>query len=917
MTDLLMGILFYILPGIVPIYIQSGIRGIRKHPAGHVFSVCLYDFVALVCAYGVCLMLFGEHIFSPCFGMPSDTSAAEYVLFYVVYLVAAYMAALFMALVRNVLVGKNICIKRYAAALTLYLGVLAAGIGYNGHAEGCVMISEVCSNNLTITWNAYGESCDYIELYNPSLTGVSLEGFMLTKKEGAEGVYLDGYYLEPHSYLLLFADGRAETEGNSVALQLSAEGENLYLYDSSGNCIDQVTVPELPADTVYARMGQDMEIWGTARYGSPGESNFLLTAYTVPSLEQPVLSVASGFYDEAFLLSMQCKAGEAIYYTMDGSMPTTQSEIYEEPVLIQDTSVNDNYYAAMSGISVQGDYVPTELLDKSCVVRAVSVNEAGETSDVVTAVYFVGFQNKEGYDDIKVLALNAEPEDLFSNQRGIYVLGETYESYLAACEEPEYTAYTPANYLNRGRMWERTAEMALFDSEKELLLEGQIGIRIHGGSTRSYRQKGFNFYGREEYGEETMEMGGFMLRTSGAKDTYLTMLRDVFNQSLVEDRAVAIQRGEPCVLFLNGEYWGLYNLQERYSAAYFEKYYGIPENNLIVLKDSRANDITTTRVTVGRESDKAAYEALLQYAREKDLSLPEHYGEICTMMDVQSFIDYFVTEMYVGNTDWPVNNVCRFKSREVREDSAYEDGRWRWALYDTDESTGGGSTGYDMNPFEGETYYHKVSPMDTELMANLLENDTFRRQFYMTFMDMINKNFAYPQVRDKLYEMADIYALPMVNSYHRFRKEEYTIDTFWDNIAVLDEYMQNRPAYIISYLADAMDLSGTTGQVILQTACLTEKGMSFESVGENQTVGSAGELSSEGGYIVLNTITPTMEQGQWQGIYLTDYPVTATAVAREGYRFAGWQGSYDSTEETIEADVTQEGICLRAVFEAE
>lgn len=917
MTDLVMGIVFYVMPGIVPIYIQAGRQGIRKHPVRQLISISLYDFAAMACAYGVCLLIFGECTFSPCFGMPADTFAAEYVLFYVVYLVAAYMAALFLSLATNVFAGKSICIKCYAVALTLYLGILAAGIGYNAYAEGSIIITEVCSNNLTITLNSYGENCDYIELYNPSLSCVSLEGFMLTRKEGTEGVYLDGYYLKPHSYLLLYADGRGETEENSVALQLGAEGEGLYLYNSSGNCIDQVTIPKLPVDTVYARMGQDMETWDTARYGSPGESNSSLTACTVPSLEQPVLSVESGFYNEAFLLSMQCKAGETIYYTMDGSMPTTQSEIYREPVLIQDASVCDNYYAALPDFSIQGNYAPGELLDKSCVVRAVSVNDAGETSDVVTAVYFVGFQNKEGYDGVKVLALNAEPEDLFSNQRGIYVLGEAYESYLAACEEPEYTAYTPANYLNRGRTWERTARMALFDSEKELLLEGQIGIRIHGGSTRSYRQKGFNFYGREEYGEETMEMGGFMLRTSGAKDTYLTMLRDVFNQSLVEDRAVAVQRGEPCVLFLNGEYWGLYNLQDRYSAAYFEKYYGIPENNLIVLKDSRANNITTTRVTTGRESDMAAYEALLQYAREKDLSLPEYYEEICTMMDMQSFIDYFVTEMYVGNTDWPVNNVCRFKSRETREDTTYEDGRWRWALYDTDESTGGGSTGYDMNPFEEETYYHKVSPMDTELMANLLENDTFRRRFCVTFMDMINKNFAYPQVRDKLYEMADIYALPMVNSYHRFSKEEYTADTFWDNIAVLDEYMQNRPAYIISYLADAMELSGTTGQVILQTSCLTAEDMFSGTVGENQAVNSAGELSPEGGYIVLNTITPTMEQGEWGGVYLTDYPVTLTAVAREGYRFIGWQGSYDSTEETIEVDVTQEGICLRAVFEAE
>ena len=916
MMDLVMGIVFFAMPGIVPICIQSGIHGIRKNPARQALLACLYDFVSLICAYGVCLLVFGQQLFSPHFGTPENTFAAEYVLFYIVYLVAAYMAALFLSLVKSMFAGERIVIKGYSVALTLYLGILAVGIGYDAYAGSHVMISEVCSNNLTITLDRYGESSDYIELYNPSSTSVSLEGFMLTQKEGTEGVYLDGYYLEPHSYLLLFADGRAETEENSVALQLGAEGEELYLYDSGGDCIDQVTFPKLPADIVYARMGQDMETWDTTRYGSPGEDNLSLTACKVPCLEQPVLSAASGFYDEAFLLSMQCRAGETIYYTMDGSMPTTQSEIYEEPVLIQDASVNDNYYAALPNLSIRGDYVPGELLDKACVVRAICANDEGKISDISTAVYFVGFQDKEGYDAVKIMALNAEPEDLFSDQRGIYVLGGTYESYLAACEEPEYTAYTPANYLNRGRMWERTAGMTLFDSEKDLILEGQVGIRIHGGSTRSYRQKGFNFYGREKYGEETMEMGGYMLRTSGAKDTYLTMLRDVFGQSLVEDRAVAMQRGEPCVLFLNGEYWGLYNLQERYSADYFEEHYGISEDNLIVLKDSRANDVTTTRVTAGREADKTSYDALVQYAQENELCISECYEEICTMMDVQSFIDYFVTEMYLGNTDWPVNNVCRFKSREVREGSAYEDGRWRWALYDTDESTGGGSTGYDMNPFEGETYYHKVSPMDTELMAALLENETFRQQFCVTFMDMINKNFAYSQVRDKLYEMADVYALPMVNSYHRFSQEEYTVDTFWDNIAVLDEYMQNRPVYIIPYLTDAMGLSGVTGQVTLQTACLSSENMSPGTVGD-YVADTAVELSSEGGYIVLNTIMPMPEQGEWQGIYLTDYPVVATAVAKKGYRFVGWQGSYESTEETIEADVTQEGICLRAVFEAE
>lgn len=910
MSDLVMGIIFLVVPGIVPICIRVGARRLYDSVAEWIVEICLYDFAAMLCAYGVCFLLFGENIFSPCFGAPEGAFASKYVLFYVVYLVAAYLAALLLAAVKAVLACEKICVKGYAAVCTLLMVILALGIGYDGYAGKHILISEVCSNNLTIALDMYGKSSDYIELYNPSATAVSLEGFVLTDKEetGAEGAHLDGYYLAPHSYLLLYANGRSETESNSIALQINAEGESLYLFDNSGSCIDSVEVPELPADTVYARMGKEMETWNTARYGSPGEENLALTAYTVPSLLQPVLSAESGFYDQPFMLSMECQEGETIYYTLDGSVPTMQSLVYTEPVQIRDISGQANYYAALPNTSIQGDYVPTDLLDKACVVQAMCVNGKGEVSEIATAVYFVGFGEKDGYDKIKILAMNVDPADLFSDERGIYVLGEAYEAYLETCEEPEFNAYTPANYLNRGKTAERTAAIALFDSERTLCLEGKVGIRIHGGSTRSYRQKGFNFYGREQYSEETLDFGKYMLRTSGAKDTYLTMLRDVFNQSLVEDRAVAIQMGEPCVLFLNGEYWGLYNLQERYSAAYFEEHYGIPENNLIVLKDSRANDVTTTKVSVGRDADQAAYEELLSYARETDLSVPEHYREICTMMDMQSFIDYFVTEMYVGNTDWPVNNVCRFRSRNIVEGSAYEDGRWRWALYDTDESTGGGSTGYDMNPFEGETYYHKVSPMETELMSNLLENEEFRQQFCVIFLDMINKNFAYSQVHDKLYEMSDVYALPMVNSYHRFSKEEYTLDTFWDNVAVIDEYMKKRPDYIISYLTEAMGLSGSTGQVTLQTA---------RAVSVEHAESVVSEVSQEGGYIVLNTITPVLEQGEWQGVYLTDYPVTVTAVAEDGYRFICWQGSCESTEETIEMDVPEAGICLRAVFELE
>ena len=106
-----------------------------------------------------------------------------------------------------------------------------------------------------------------------------------------------------------------------------------------------------------------------------------------------------------------------------------------------------------------------------------------------------------------------------------------------------------ANYTHADKTKERPVTVSLFDEEKKLLGEERIGVRVRGGSSRNLRQKGFNFYVREEYGKDTLGLRSKMLRTSGSIDTNVTMLRDVFNQSLVADRDIATQPGEPCAVF--------------------------------------------------------------------------------------------------------------------------------------------------------------------------------------------------------------------------------------------------------------------------------------------------------------------------------------------------------------------------------
>lgn len=961
MRQFVSSVILFIVPGFIAAALRCRNREKKNRLQLAADTLC-YALLILAAASGMLYALFGSAVFS----LPYNANLLLYVFCFVGTYGFSFVLGLFGRRGRT---GGAVGGRRILLAFTGLWAVLLAGIAYDDYAGRHIVINEVCAHNLSLALDDRGKSSDYIELYNPSFTAVSLDGWYLTEEEAlSESARLEQVEIGPRSYLMLFADGNAgrtvdEESGESnyhLGFRLNEAGETLTLADDSGNTVDRVEVPRLTTDVSYARQKDGRDTWRVVKNGSPGESNEKLAAYVIPTLKAPAFSAESGFYADPFALSLSAEEGQRIYYTTDGSEPTAESTLYEEPFLIEDGSGRENCYADIEGISRDGDYRPKNRIDKGTVVKAAAVNEAGEVSETASAVYFVGFEGKAGYQDIMTLSLTVAPEDFFSENRGIYVLGNDYREWLVNYrnyrKQEEYreqgrswdygsVAWRSfmANYTHADKTKERPVTVSLFDEEKKLLGEERIGVRVRGGSSRNLRQKGFNFYVREEYGKDTLGLRSKMLRTSGSIDTNVTMLRDVFNQSLVADRDIATQPGEPCAVFLNGEYWGLYNLQARFGAGYFEERYGLSEDEVIVVKQDN-------RISVGRDEDLALYEELVSYAQREDLSGAEAYEEIGGMMDIQSFIDHYCFEIYIANTDWPLNNLCCWRSREKAgveekagqahkdvaktagteeekaETEAYRDGRWRWGVYDTDESTGIYEDGMGTcasNPFSEESHWFGT-PLTTPLMSNLIENTSFRRQFGLTFMDMVNKNFAYQDVHDKLYEMAARYASPMEKSYHRFNEGVYTSDTFWNNIGVIDEFYEKRADYAVPYFAEALGLSGETGEVTLQTACVTDVSETTD-MSENGA-GSFKETSDEQmqagtdvqcGTIVLNTISPDLKDGEWRGTYFTDYPVTATAVPAKDWRFVEWQGTYKSDEETIEAAVTRDGICLRAVFAPE
>ena len=512
-------------------------------------------------------------------------------------------------------------------------------------------------------------------------------------------------------------------------------------------------------------------------------------------LEGPLYSEQSGFYDEGFELKLHTLPGVRVYYTLDGSEPTENSAEYHGPIRIDDATGRENLYAAMTGMSgTYGDYIPDFPVDKATVVKSIAVF-GRYRSPVSVGVYFVGFGDKSGYDGVRIMSMIVDPDDLFSDS-GIYVVGTLAGKPDATAE---YTPGTyPANYNIETADMRRKAKITLWDADKSLLADETLAVGIHGGWSKSFRQKGFNFYSVKEYGPDAYGLGEYMLRTSGFRDTFQTMFRDVFNQELVATRDIATQSSSPCVLFINGEYWGLYNLQQRYNETYFKNRYGIEKDDVIVIKSGY--------VAQGKESDIEYYNALIDYAATHDLSVTENYDTICGMMDVQSFIDYNCAQCYIANMDWPINNDCCFRSRSANGGSPYADGKWRWALYDTDDSDNVDITFPVMgrtasNPFTEEAHW-AGDPAETALMAALRKNAEFCRLFAKTFAEMANTNFRYETVKPLLDRYASTYRAPMVMTQRRFQTAAFTAGTFDAYVANIDEFFKNRGAYVVPYMEE-------------------------------------------------------------------------------------------------------------------
>ncbi len=792
-----------------------------------------------------------------------------------------------------------------ASDLAGHEAVQTAAVHVFENPDMSLRISEVspCNTGLVIDGAYTGE--DYIELFNPTENVIFLDGYYLY--DDPELLYdypLPSHVsIEPGGYLVIYAVGEEyeeeeeENQGEAPMERATApfrfsDGDTLFLgcRNSSGNhMVDMVRIPTLESGTVYARALPADDAF-SVMHPSPGLPN---DSAAFP-LEAPVFSAQSGFYKDSLTLSMSGPEDAAIYYTLDGSIPGKDSLLYTEPILLTDPSANRDRYASLQNVTAGTDPYepPKQPVDKAVVVRAAAIDERGNYSNPSTATYFFGFEDREGYENAMILSLVTDPSLLFGEESGIYVTGEHYTEALEAGVISEKTDWITlmeyTSYFMRGPGTERPVCLEVFDKNHALAFSQECGIRIRGNESRSFPQKSFTLFARNRYG--TGEFAPVFF-DSGISYKSLILngsarLSKVFVCSLVEDRFAMVQRYMPCQVFLNGEYWGMYYLMEKYSADMLEKRYGVEEEQTLLIKNA-------VEVQDGAEEDYARFEELVREA-QGNLSDPEIYEALAGQMDIQNYIDWVCTNIYVANTDaLPLGrNVFSWQSLPSGEPSGYSDGRWRWILYDLDDSMGLQQEGAWPPVWKHDTLinHFEVSPT-----KDLLENARFRQQFVLTFLDMANENFSPRRVNALLDQALEDWG-PMSRKQEERWNSNALQPSLEEQAEVIRGFFENRFDFAVPLLGEYLGLSGE-----LCTLTLSQS-------------------SPEKGTIRLNTISPDLTEGVWEGRYFKDYPMTLSAEPAFGRRFAGWEitggtilsGSASSREIVVGLD--SEDVQIRAVF---
>ncbi len=650
-------------------------------------------------------------------------------------------------------------------------GLAVVDQAVTGANRSSLYISEIMAstNDTSLSSNSY----DWIEIYNAAQGTLDLSGWGLSDSAGRprKWQFPAGSSIGPGEYMLVFCSGRDTKSGSNyhTSFALAAEGGySVLLSDPNGTVVDRMAVDRQYTNISY---GRSYGVSGLRYFlePTPGAANNTY-GYTGRA-QEAVCSEPGGLYDagESLTVTLSAPQGSTIYYTTDCTEPDNSSTPYTSPIAITDNTI-----------------LRTRVYSASEIPSVVSTHS-----------YFFGLNHT-----MRVVSLVTEPDSLWDFYEGIYVKGPN-----AWSEKPYGANNQGANFWMD---WEKPANVEVFTADGETLLSQGCGLKLQGQYSRAEEQKAFKLIARSAYSADNRfharlfsqrpytEYQSFILRASG-QDSGRTRVRDVVQTSLAENTRVMYQAAEMCVVYLNGEYWGHYNMRERinkYSIAQWEGWTSDP-NDIDLVKANRnvmqgSNDTFEALLNWIKKEGGATARSKKETLTQADYdAILEH---ISSVVDVDNYIDYVIIQAYTGNTD--LLNVKRYRS-------ANEDGLWRWILFDMDW----GFHYLDTNQVrrwldpEGAGSGKKTdNTLFVELMKNPAIQDRYLRRFNELFVSSFNSEAVMAKL-DKLYAQLE----PEIDQHlRRWNVSRRVFDSEW---AELRDLVVRRPRYVMNYIQETFTLS--------------------------------------------------------------------------------------------------------------
>lgn len=682
---------------------------------------------------------------------------------------------------------------------------------------GQVVINEFSAANLESDLDNYGEYEDWIELYNTSDSYVDLSGYHLSDKidNPDKWTFPNGIGIAANGHLLIWASDRDVVSGNNIhtnfKITQTRNNEDIVFSDPSGNIIDShpINIPNQLGDS-RARVTDGSGTWGVCLNPTPGSSNFNVKSEYAA---KPGISPSAGFYaDEVEVSIDNTEPNSSVYYTTDGGEPDQGSNLYSGPFTINSTTV----------------------------VKAVVYSNDSNIPKSFTD-YHTFFINEE--HSIPVVSVSGRIlPDLFN---GSYI-------------DPKGT-------------------FELFDETGDRVGDVSGEFNKHGNDSWAYDQRGVDFISRDQMGDDYAikykifphfsDRNRFqrIILKAAANDNYPEVsgsahIRDAYVHHLSQLANLEMDERtyEPCIVYLNGDYWGVYEMREKVDDPdYTDYYYNQDEEDLDFIKTWGG-----TWQEYGSWDD---WYDLHDFITSNDMADPDNYAYVEERLEVLSLIDYMILHAHNVSSDWLNWNTAWWRGRNPEGGAQ----KWRYILWDEDATFGHyinytsipdqSATADPCNPEEISSWVDFEGHV--ELFTDLAANEDFFNLYINRYADLNNSYFSC----DFMIPLLDTLIARIAPEMPRhIEKWGGTVSGWENNVQTLRDFIETRCTIIDEGIVDCYEDEGITGP--------------FELIINVDPPFS--------GQVKANTVVGL--DYPWQATYFGGLPIELTAIPQDGGSFLYW-----------------------------